>query len=99
MIVQGSPARGMYLSGLGCDESPMSLLSDAEGAIIFSGEKQIGKVTSGIPSPSLRENIAMGYIDTAFSKKGTGVEVEVYGKRRLAQIVKMPLVETKYYRG
>lgn len=77
----------------------MTSLSDAEGAMIFSGEKQIGKVTSGIPSPSLGKNIAMGYIETAFSKKGTSVEVEVRGKRRPAQIVKMPFVETKYYRG
>ena len=77
----------------------MVSLCYAEGATIFSGEKQIGKVTSGIPSPSLGKNIAMGYIENAFSKKGTTVEVEVRGKRRPAQIAKMPFVETKYFRG
>ena len=41
----------------------------------------------------------MGYIENAFSKKGTDVEVEVRGKKRAAQTVKMPFVETKYYRG
>ena len=86
-------------SGRSCDESPMTTLSDAEGATIFSGENRIGEVTSGIPSPSLGKNIAMGYIETAFSKKGTDIEVEVRGKRRPAQIVKMPFIETKYYRG
>jgi aminomethyltransferase len=87
------------LDRLTCGESPTNLLSDTEGASIYSGEKQVGKVTSGIPSPSLGKNIAMGYIENAFSKKGKDVEVEVRGKRRPAQIVKMPFVETKYYRG
>lgn len=86
-------------SGPGVDESPLTSLSDTEGATIYSGETPIGKVTSGIPSPSLGKNIAMGYIENAFSKKGMGVEVDVRGKRRPAQIVKMPFVETKYYRG
>ncbi len=77
----------------------MISLSHAEGATIFSGEKQIGKVTSGIPSPSLGKDIAMRYVENAFSKKGAAVEVEVRGKRRPAQIIKMPFVEIKYYRG
>ena len=41
----------------------------------------------------------MGYVETAFSKKGTEVQVEVRGKKRAAQIAKMPFVETKYFRG
>ncbi|KAK7685787.1 hypothetical protein QCA50_011133 [Cerrena zonata] len=68
--------------------------------IIESGEKkQIGSVTSGIPSPSLGKNIAMGYVQNGFHKKGTEVEVEVRNKLRKAVVTPMPFIQPKYFRG
>lgn len=71
-----------------------------EGAEIVDekGEK-IGKITSGCPSPTLKKNIAMGYIKDGFHKSGTIVEVVVRGKKRKATITKMPFVPSKYWKG
>jgi len=71
-----------------------------EGAEIVDdkGEK-IGKITSGCPSPTLGKNIAMGYIKDGFHKSGTNVEVVVRGKKRNAQVTKMPFVPSKYWKG
>jgi aminomethyltransferase len=71
-----------------------------EGAEIVdeNGEK-IGNITSGCPSPTLGKNIAMGYIKDGYHKSGTDVEVVVRGKKRRAQVTKMPFVPTKYWKG
>ena len=71
-----------------------------EGAEIVDekGEK-IGNVTSGCPSPTLGKNIAMGYIKDGFHKSGTNVEVVVRGRKRKAQVTKMPFVPSKYWKG
>lgn len=58
-----------------------------------------GEVTSGCPSPCLKNNIAMGYVDAAFAKNGTGIQVEVRKKAVPATVSKMPFVPTKYYTG
>lgn len=58
----------------------------------------VGKVTSGCPSPTLGKNIAMGYVETPFHKPGTPIEVLVRGRRRKAEVVKMPFVKTQYWK-
>ena len=71
-----------------------------EGAEIVNdkGEK-IGNVTSGCPSPTLKKNVAMGYIKDGMHKAGTEVEVLIRGKRRKAVVTKMPFVPSKYWKG
>ena len=58
-----------------------------------------GQVTSGGPSPSLKQNIAMAYVPTEFSKPGTSLQLEVYKKKIDAQVVKMPFLPTNYFFG
>lgn len=58
-----------------------------------------GVVTSGIPSPTLGKNIAMGYVKNGFHKKGTELAVDVRGKQRKAVLTPMPFVPSHYYRG
>lgn len=73
-----------------------------EGAKVYapdSPETQIGVITSGIPSPTLGTNIAMGYIKNGYHKKGTKVLVDVRKKLREAEIKSMPFVPTKYWKG
>lgn len=70
------------------------------GTSILDGEgNKVGQVTSGCPSPSLKQNVAMAYVPTEFSKPGTHLQVEVYKKKIEAQVVKMPFVPTNYYFG
>ncbi|XP_059142443.1 aminomethyltransferase, mitochondrial-like [Physella acuta] len=61
------------------------------------GSLQIGEVTSGCPSPSLKANIAMGYVNTSFALNGTKVKVEVRQKKLDAQVTKMPFVPSNYF--
>jgi aminomethyltransferase len=70
-----------------------------EGAQILNEEgEEIGKITSGCPSPTLKKNIAMGYVKDGMHKSGTEVEVLVRGKKRKAVVTKMPFVPSKYFK-
>ncbi|KAF8653258.1 hypothetical protein AX16_004054 [Volvariella volvacea WC 439] len=92
-LVEGPPRRRI---GLVVDGAPAR-----QGAKIFapSGGDLIGTVTSGIPSPTVGKNIAMGYVQSGFHKKGTEVEVEVRNKLRKAVLTPMPFVKPNYWRG
>lgn len=59
----------------------------------------IGKVTSGCPSPVLKKNIAMGFVESGHHKQGTPLKIKVRGKLQDAVVTKMPFVEHQYYRG
>ncbi|XP_016379784.1 aminomethyltransferase, mitochondrial isoform X1 [Sinocyclocheilus rhinocerous] len=67
--------------------------------ILSSDGRVIGEVTSGCPSPCLKQNVAMGYVEAGFSKVGTSIQVEVRKKAVPAVVSKMPFVPTKYYMG
>lgn len=70
-----------------------------EGALIFADDTEVGRVTSGGFSPTLERPIAMGYVDTALTEEGTGLEIEVRGKRLPAKVAKLPFVPHRYHRG
>ncbi len=53
----------------------------------------IGRVTSGTPSPTLQENIGIGYVDMAFCEVGTEICVDIRGRRLRAEIVSTPFVK------
>uniref|UniRef100_A0A8C8H5V1 Aminomethyltransferase, mitochondrial n=1 Tax=Oncorhynchus tshawytscha TaxID=74940 RepID=A0A8C8H5V1_ONCTS len=46
------------------------------------------------PSPCLKQNIAMGYVDAPYAKNGTPIQVEV---RKKPVVTKMPFMPTNYY--
>lgn len=56
-----------------------------------------GAVTSGCPSPSLKKNVAMGYVPFKYSRPGTQLLVEVRRKQQMTVVSKMPFVPTNYY--
>jgi aminomethyltransferase len=62
-----------------------------QGNPIVSGDERVGEVTSGTMSPCLEVGIGMGYIRRDLAEPGTGVEIDVRGKRRGAEIRKAPL--------
>jgi len=69
-----------------------------EGALVFAGEEEVGRVTSGGFSPSLNHPIAMAYVNAAHAADGTALTIEVRGKRLPARVVPMPFVPHRYYR-
>ncbi|MEO7247866.1 MAG: glycine cleavage system aminomethyltransferase GcvT [Novosphingobium sp.] len=69
-----------------------------EGALVFSGARQVGRVTSGGFAPSLERPIAMAYVDAAVCQPGTALEIDMRGKRLPATVVPMPFVPHRYHR-
>lgn len=70
-----------------------------EGAELLSNDnKIIGTITSGTFSPTLKAKIAMGYVDKAFAKVGTELQVQVRGKTYPAVVTKMPFVDCHYFK-
>jgi len=68
-----------------------------EGTTIVDAEgKEIGVVTSGTLSPSLKKSISMGYVKPPFHNVGEKVTVKVRGKSYPALVTKLPFVSTNY---
>lgn len=62
-----------------------------QGHEVFSpDEERVGMLTSGIYSPSLQKNIALGYLRAPCAAAGTEVLVEIRGRRHPARVVKRP---------
>jgi aminomethyltransferase len=57
--------------------------------IVIAGE-EAGTVTSGTQTPTLKKAIGLGYVPAAHSQIGTGIEIEIRGRRTAAAIVETP---------
>jgi glycine cleavage system T protein (aminomethyltransferase) len=62
-----------------------------QGNPILAGGESVGEVTSGTMSPCLEVGIGMGYVRSDLAEPGTGIEIDVRGKRRTAEVRKVPL--------
>jgi aminomethyltransferase len=69
-----------------------------EGATVFAGETEVGRVTSGGFSPTLGHPIAMAYVGVADAGQGTALAIEVRGRRLDATVVPLPFVPHRYHR-
>lgn len=81
---RGEPARrrvGLRITGRGIVR---------EGCTVYMGGEQVGVTTSGTHAPYLGVPIAMAMLDLSASTIGTAVEVDVRGRRVLAEVVAMP---------
>ncbi|HJN88726.1 MAG TPA: glycine cleavage system aminomethyltransferase GcvT [Verrucomicrobiota bacterium] len=61
---------------------------------IFSTDdtsREIGEVTSGTQSPSLGCGIGLGYVESAYAKASTDIEIEIRNRRFPAEVVKRPI--------
>ena len=63
------------------------------GDAIFSGDKQIGSVTSGSFSPTFKAGTALGYVAPQYAIPGVTFEIEVAQKRSKAKLSVMPLYD------
>jgi aminomethyltransferase len=66
-------------------------------AIYDEAGKKIGEVSSGTLSP-ISKAIGMGYVHKDFSKVGSKIFIDVRNTKCPAQVVKVPFVESRYYR-
>jgi aminomethyltransferase len=61
-----------------------------EGAVVLTGDRAVGNVTSGTFSPTLQKSIAMAYVPPEQAGTGTELTVDIRGAREPAKIVKLP---------
>lgn len=64
-----------------------------EGYPLYSGDKQIGIVTSGTMSPSLKVGIGLALVETAYAVLDAEVEVGVRNRRLKASLARTPFVD------
>ena len=60
------------------------------GYPVTAGEKTVGQVTTGSFAPTLGKNLGLALIETAFSKPGQIVDIEIRGKKVPAEIIAKP---------
>jgi aminomethyltransferase len=64
-----------------------------EGYPVYAGERQVGSVTSGTMSPSLKVGIALALVEAAQAVPGGELLVGVRDRKLRAQVVKPPFVK------
>jgi glycine cleavage system T protein (aminomethyltransferase) len=62
-----------------------------DGNPVLVGEERVGAVTSGTYSPSLEVGAGMAYVRADLAEPGTGLEIDVRGRRRPARVASKPL--------
>lgn len=60
------------------------------GYHIFKEDQQIGEVTTGTQSPTLKKNIGLALLHLEYTSLDTVVEVEIRGKRLKAKVIATP---------
>src|SRR5438132_5366311 len=63
-----------------------------QGFPILHDGQRVGTVTSGTFSPTLRHNIAMGYVPVSLGEPGQALAGEMRGKAVAAEVVALPFV-------
>jgi aminomethyltransferase len=61
-----------------------------DGYAVDAGGKEVGRVTSGCPSPSLKKNIGMAYVPPNLTGLGTDLEIDIRGQKAAARIIPLP---------
>lgn len=84
ILSRGEPTRarvGLKITGRGIAR---------EACTVYSGDREIGRTTSGTHCPFLGGPVAMALLEKAYNVPGTEVEVDVRGRRITAQVVPLP---------
>jgi len=61
-----------------------------QGSKVFSGDREVGEITSGTLSPTLDKSIAMGFIDATVPAASPPLAVDIRGTRVGAAVVALP---------
>jgi aminomethyltransferase len=59
----------------------------------------VGEVSSGLLGPTINTPVAMAYVRSEFAVPGTRLDAQVRGKDVPMEVVTLPFVPTRYYRG
>ncbi len=64
----------------------------AAGDLIQAGEKEVGKITSSVVSPSLGRPIALGYVMKEYWEPGTKLTLQRDGTEMYATVTQLPFI-------
>ncbi|KAF1047196.1 glycine cleavage system aminomethyltransferase GcvT [Xylophilus sp.] len=67
--------------------------------LLDAAGRTVGRVTSGLPSPTLGIPIALASVEPRFAAPGRRVDASVRGRRVPLEVRATPFVPTRYYRG
>ena len=67
-----------------------------KGYPVLYNNENVGIVTSGTWSPTLKEPIALAYVPSEIAKVNTHLEIEIRGKKHPAMIVKRPFYRKSF---
>lgn len=70
-----------------------------DNTVIQLNDHKIGLVTSGGFSPTLNAPISMGYVEAPYTAPGMKIDLIVRGQKRAAEIVPLPFVPHRYFKG
>ena len=69
------------------------------GATVLDNHGQaVGRITSGGFGPSVGAPVAMGYVPREHAVPGTGLQVEIRGRRHSLRVAELPFIKHRYYR-
>ncbi|MBD3371000.1 glycine cleavage system aminomethyltransferase GcvT [Candidatus Fermentibacteria bacterium] len=77
---------GRYLVGLELQDKGIA----REGVDLFEHDRKVGEVTSGTLGPAVGHCVCLGYVERGYHKIGRDLEVEIRGKRKNINRVKLP---------
>jgi aminomethyltransferase len=63
---------------------------------VYDDERQIGRVTTGNYSPTLKKNIGLALLEMPYTALGTMVEVDIRGKHVKAKVIPRPFYQKRY---
>lgn len=63
---------------------------------VYAQGRKIGHVTTGSYSPTLKKNIGLALLDSAYTKEGSEIEILIRNKNLKAKIIKKPFYTKKY---
>jgi aminomethyltransferase len=61
-----------------------------DGYTVEAGGHEVGRVTSGCPSPTLKKNIGMAYVPANLTAIGTDLDINIRGQKAAARIIPLP---------
>jgi aminomethyltransferase len=85
-LVELKAAPGQSRVGLVLDSKRIA----RQGAVVYSGDRPVGEVTSGTFSPTLQVTVAMALVVPEASAIGSTLTVDVRGHHEPARVVKLP---------
>jgi glycine cleavage system aminomethyltransferase T len=66
-----------------------------KGAKLFSGDREVGWISSAVRSPSVGSVIAFGFPLRDFSNPGTALTVDITGQRHNATVQALPFYPSR----